>query len=265
MMAGRLEAALQALDAELESATKSVKTTQAALRRSAAAAKVGNLREIDRGLAALRTAGTELGRRLEAAANTWTFDAEGHLESGAFTAELLAAAEAAGLRLYEKDGRLYCYPMLLAIAPRELAVLVDRKPERRVRPGALVQLLAARQKLPQRFTLAPFLEALYAAYALLAPRQASDWTPDLFGQGPVVPLLQVHETLTLLPGAAREYPLVEFTRDIHLLDRNPDARTKSGHGFTLPASTGAKGGKGLTMVDERGGERRYVGLAMRRE
>jgi hypothetical protein len=264
-VAGGLEAALTALDAQIEASTKSAKAALAALKKAGAAARVGNLRELDKALALVRSTGAELANRMQAAGDAWSFDAEAWFASGAFAAELLEASREAGLRIYEKDGRLYCYPMLLAVAPKDLALLIDRKPERKVRPRPLVGLLAAREKQPQRFPLGPFLEALYASYRLLAPRQSRDWTPDLVGQGPVVPLLDVYETLTLLPGAAKDYALAEFTRDIHLLDRNPAARTKSGHGFTLPASTGAKGGKGLVMVDEHGGERRYVGIAMTRE
>jgi hypothetical protein len=154
--------------------------------------------------------------------------------------------------------------MLLSIAPRDLAVLVDRKPERRVRPSTLARLLAARQKQPQRFGVERFLETLYAGYRLLAPRFDRAWTEESSGQGPVVPLAEIHETLTLMPGAARDYPLPEFARDVFLLDRQPDVRTRDGRSFTLPAATGTRGGRRLTVVDEQGGERVYVGLRFAR-
>lgn len=264
-MAAELEQALAALEQQVEAALKTTQAAKAALGKVRAAAKSGALREIDRALAGSLATSAELGKRLEALQSAWAFDAEAYFADGRFQAELLQAARDAGLQLFEKDGRIYCYPMLLGIVPKDLALSIDRKPERRVRPAALARLLAARQKAPQKFPVAQFLETLFAAYRLLAPRLRPDWTAQANGPGPVVPLIDIHDALTLLPGAERDYPLAEFTRDIHLLDRSPGLRSKSGHGFTLPASTGSKTGKRLSMVDQHGAEKTYVGLSMHRE
>jgi hypothetical protein len=93
-----------------------------------------------------------------------------------------------------------------------------------------------------------------------------DWTPEVGGNGPVVPLIQIYELLTLLPGSEREYPKEEFARDIHLLDRQPDLRTKDGRRFALPAATGTKvTGQRLTVVDQQGAEKIYVGIRFDKE
>ncbi|MCC6920867.1 MAG: hypothetical protein IT548_16840 [Alphaproteobacteria bacterium] len=264
-MTGRFEEALAVFQAEIAAAAKSLGIIKTSLGRASKAAEAGHVRDIDKALAALSSSGAEFARRLTSAQTAWRFDADGYLSSGAFKDELLAAAAAAGLKLFERDGRIYCYPMLLGVSAKDLAVTIDRKPERRLRPSALVKLLAARQRQPQKFAVAQFLETLFAAYRLLAPRFDKAWTATSDGAGPVVPLAEIHETLTLLPGAARDYPLAEFTRDVHLLDRQPETRTRDGRRFTLPNSTGSKGGKRLTMADEQGGERVYVGLAFHKE
>ena len=62
------------------------------------------------------------------------------------------------------------------------------------------------------------------------------------------------------PAAAADYSREEFACDLLRLDRAPDTRTRSGHGFSLPASTGSKGRNRLTMFDEEGDERVFVGI-----
>jgi hypothetical protein len=154
--------------------------------------------------------------------------------------------------------------MLLRIAANDLAVMIDRKPERRVRPAALVRLLAQRQKQPARMNVAALLETIASAYDLLASRLDRDWAPVNKGEGPSVSLVDIHEVLTLMPGTARDYPLAEFARDLHLLDRNPGTRTKDDRSFRLEASTSGKTLRRLTTVDEHGTERVYVAVRLTR-
>jgi hypothetical protein len=264
-MAVRLEDALEAFEAEIAAASKSLAGIRSSLGKAAKAAQLGQIRDIDKALGALSATSAEFAKRLANAQSSWTFDAESHLASGAFKDELIEAATAAGLKVFERDGRIYCYPMLLGVAVKDLALTIDRKPERRLRPSVLVKLLAARQRQPQKFAAAQFLETLLSAYRLLAPRLDKIWTPAVTGSGPVVPLAEIYEALTLLPGAVRDYPVAEFTRDVHLLDRHPETRTKDARRFSLPNSTGSKGGRRLTMADEHGGERVYVGIAFHRD
>ena len=73
--------------------------------------------------------------------------------------------------------------------------------------------------------------------------------------------MQIHELLTLLPGADRDYPKEEFARDVHLFDQATDLRTKDGRRLALPASTGTKGpAQRLTIIDQQGREMIYVGI-----
>jgi hypothetical protein len=74
----------------------------------------------------------------------------------------------------------------------------------------------------------------------------------------VVALADVHDTLTLLPSAS--YPREEFARDLLLLDRRPDLRTRSGERFEFPHGTTTRGIRPLIAYDEQGAQRSYYGI-----
>ena len=256
-----LEQALGALEGRLEAAAKSGKSALAELRRAQVSAKVGQLRDLNRSLAEARNAAERLAQDIADADSSWKFDTESYLGDGGYLSELLREAGRAGLSLFARDGRIFCFPMLLTLSGKDAAVMIDRKPERRLRPRELVKILSARQKQPRRFHEQKFLETLFDAYCYVAASGKSEWTPDADGPGPVVSLLAIHDLLTLLPGADREYPRTEFARDVHLLDQRPDLRTGDGRRLALPASTGTKNsGQRLTIIDQEGREVIYVGV-----
>ena len=81
---------------------------------------------------------------------------------------------------------------------------------------------------------------------------------------PVVGLADIHEILTLLPGT--DYSIEEFARDLLLLDRMPDLRTRDDCRFEFPTSTLSRGRmKRIVAYDERGGERTYLGIRFVKE
>ena len=256
-----LEQALSALEGQLEGASKDVKSALAALRKVRSSVRVGQLRDLPKTLAEGRGAAQRFAETMANADASWTFEIEPYLTDGGYLRELLQEAERAGLKLFEREGRVSCFPMLLTLSDKDTAVMIDRKPEHRLRPREMVRVLLTRQKRPQRFNEQRLLETLFDAYARLGGNMLPDWTPATPGNGPVVPLIAIYELLTLLPGSERGYPKEEFVRDIHLLDRRPDLRTKDGRGFALPAATGTKKiGQRLTVVDPEGHETTYVGI-----
>lgn len=261
-----LESALADLEKQLEVATKAAKSATSVLKKAQASARVGSLRDLQNHLAEGRNSAKRFAEAMAQADQSWTFAPEPYFAQGGYLHELKKEAERTGISLFEKDGRIYCFPMLLTISEKDSAVIIDRKPERRVRPSELVKLLAARQKRPQRANTQRFLETLFGAYLVLAPQITRDWSSSSLGPGPVVQLLTIYGLLTLLPGSERDYTREEFARDIHLLDQQPDLRTKDGCRFALPASTGSKAvGKRLTVIDPQGTERIYVGIRFDKE
>jgi hypothetical protein len=253
------EEKLLALDARLEELQRFEKAVVSAIGRTRAAVKVGRATEITKGLSTISQRIADANGAAHGLTSGWSFDASSYLADGRFLDDLKAAAAKEGLSLFEKDGRIYCFPLLLRVDPKEISVKVGKKVERRIRPSELARLLATAQKRPQRFREQQFLELLYRAWRRLngVDRRES-------GTGPVVALADIHETLTLLPGA--DYPSEEFARDLLLLDRRPDLRTRDGCRFEFPASTLSKGGmKRVVVYDEQGKERAYIGVRFVKE
>jgi hypothetical protein len=244
------EESLLALDARLEELQKLGKAVVLAIGRTRAAVKVGRTTEITKGLGAISQRIAEANGAAHGLASGWSFDTSSYLADGRFLTDLKKAAAEKDLSLFEKDGRIYCFPLLLRVDSKDTAVKIGKTLERRIRPSELARLLTTAQKRPQRFREEQFLRLLYRAWRRLA---AADWRG--IGTGPVVALAEIHEMLTLLPGA--DYPVEEFARDL---------LTPDGCRFELPASTLSKGGmKRVVVYDEQGRERTYIGLRFVKE
>jgi hypothetical protein len=141
--------------------------------------------------------------------------------------------------------------------PAERSVFVDRARERRLRPSVLVKHLREVQRRPPRFRPEAFLDALFRVYAHLIEKRG----PNQLDSGHSVPLGDVYELMTLMPGAAREYSRQEFARDIYLLDRGGVTTTRRGYVVSFPASTGARASSAMRVVTESGQEKVYYSLA----
>lgn len=256
----KLEEALIRLEGKLADVESAANALTKAVRRVRGAAKSGQVGDIEKGLPLVAQRAQEAAAATDTLDDSWQFIASEHLSTG-FLDELRTAASEAGLSLFEKDGRIYCFPLLLRLEPRDAAVRIGKKLERRIRPKELVRLLAAMQRRPQRFKEQQFLELLYQAYRLKA---GTDWQKTGGGQGPVTPVADLHAVFTLLPGS--DYTIEEFGRDLLLLDRKPDLRTKDGCTFQFPGATlGRTGVRRVTVYDEEGRERTYIGMRFRRE
>jgi hypothetical protein len=250
-----LEQALARTEADALAALQAAGALMAPLRRFRAAARAGDLRELQSSLSATENAMSKLRQQFAEAKKGWSFDAQHYLASGLYAKEVMATAQQMGVSMFERDDRLYCYPALLRIAPNEKAVVVDGRWERRIRPAMLVNLLKGLQDRPPRFRPESFLAALFEAYSKIVA-QSGD---DLLQLAPVVPLIDIYRLLTLLPGQAREYSRQEFARDIYLLHRGGVDTTRTGARVSFPISRGVRG-KILTVIDENGEQKRYYGI-----
>jgi len=252
---GRLEAALQRTELDAAESLKAAAAVTKSLKRLRSVVHDGNLREMQASLAAVVQTMQALEEQVDETANGWDFEDAGYLARGAYIRELLETAARMNVPMFEQDDRLYCYPSLVQVLPAERMVLIDRTRERRLRPSTLVEHLRALHERPPRFKPEAFLETLFKAYRVLAPRQRDS----------VERLAQVYELLTLLPGQSREYSRQEFARDLYLLDRSGITRTGSGYEVTFPSSTGTKSASGvITAITENGQARQYWGIAFTR-
>jgi len=252
---GQLELALAEAEGRATAALRATSGLTRELKRAQASATTGQMRELRRSVQAAQEQWQALGASLEQLASGDTLDEQAYLSSGDYTKELLAAAASAGLAVLEDDDRLLSYPSVLRVLPADAAIEIDKRKERRLRPSYLVSLLSAAQNRPPRFRPEPFLAALRGAYDLVVTRDGKQ-------PGAVVRLDAVWQTLTMLPGAARDYGKSEFARDIYQLDHSGVVNAgKDARRLRLAASTGTRGAGVLTTVAVTGQQQRYWGLS----
>ncbi len=253
-----LEQALAKTEADAEATLKAAQSVTRSVGKIRAAAKVGSLRELR---ASMELADKAIATLRQQFANTregWSFDEEHYLADGLYSREVIRAGQQMGVKIHERDERLYCYPVLIRVSPADRAVSIDRKRESRLRPSVLVARLKESQRKPPLFRPEAFLEALFKAYSKAVAMRAK----GLPQMSPVIPLLDIYELLTLLPGQTREYTRQEFARDIYLLHRSGIDTTRSGAMVRFPASTGTKTpSKTITVITEEGEERSYYGIS----
>lgn len=204
---------------------------------------------------------TALRQQFANAKEGWDFDEEAYLSSRDFLSEILQTAKQMGMKVFEQDDRLYCHPVLITVSPNEKTVSIDRKREHCIRPSVLVARLKELQRKPPRFKPESFLAALFEAYSKVVAMRGK----DPLQMAPVVPLLDIYELFTLLPGQARDYSKQEFARDIYLLHRSGVDATKTEAKVSFPASTGTKTlTRTISVITESGEEKRYYGVCFTR-
>jgi hypothetical protein len=252
---GAIETALAAAEGQAEAALRTAATATTQLRKARSAARAGQVRDLRRALSAAGSLAAELAEDVRALRDAVDIDEQAYMSSGEYTKELLAAAEDAGLAIFEQDDRLMCYPSLVRVLAADSSVEVDKVRERRIRPSVLAGLLAAAQERAPRFKPEPFLDSLRGAYELTVA--AAGKSPDA-----VVRLVDVWSVLTLLPGQSREFSKQEFARDLYLLDQSGITVTaRSSRQLRWSASTGTKGAGVLTTVARSGQQQRYWGVS----
>jgi len=250
-----IEGALARAEADVEAAGGSANALSRELKRARSAAACGDVRELRRALDAAADLGRELERAVAAARASYDVDETELLASGAYAKELLAAAAETGVAMFEEDERLLCYPSIVRVLPGDLALEIDRRRVRGLRPSVVLAQLRRAQSAGPRFKPAPFLTSLLGAYDLVVARQGKT-------AGAVVRLVDVYSVLTLLPGQSRDYSKPEFTRDLYLLDQSTVTDVGStGRRLRWAASTGTRLSGVLSTVARSGQQQRYWGVA----
>lgn len=257
-----LEKALAKTESDADAAYKAATAVVSSLKKFRTAAKTGNLRELRKTIEAAEQAITALRQQFTNAKEDWNLDEEAYLSGKSFISEILESAEQIGVKIFEQDDRLYCYPFLIRILPVERSILIDKMRERRLRPSFMVKHLKELQSKPPRFRPEVFLESLYSAYETVVATRGK----ELINTGIVVNLKEIYRLLTLLPGQSKEYSLHEFARDIYLLDQSRITRTKKGLIVAFPASTGTRANTGvITVITQEGSVKKYYGISFTNE
>jgi hypothetical protein len=252
---GTLEETLAATERALDSALRSAAAVTRELRKALVGAKNGQVRDARKALAGAHAATTSLVDETRALSDGFDPDEQAYLASGGYAKELLAAAEARGVRMFEEEDRLLCYPSLLRVLPGDAAVEIDRVRERRIRPSVLVDLLARTQDRPPRFKAEAFLDSLRAGYELVVASEGKK-------EDGVIRLADIWSVLTMLPGQRGQYSKQEFARDLYLLDQSGVTRTaRNSRELRWSASTGTKGSGVLVTVARSGQRQHYWGVS----
>lgn len=225
------------------------------LKRAGHAAASGQVRDLRRALDIAAEVMRDLQVAIDTARAGYDVDEGDLLASGTYAKELLAAAAEAGVAMFEEDERLLCYPSIVRVLPADLAIEIDRKRVRGLRPSVVVAQLARAQQAGARFKPDQFLTSLLKAYDLVVAQQHKS-------PGAVVRLVDVYAVLTLLPGQARDYTKPEFARDLYLLDQTGVTTAGAGgHSLRWAASTGTRHAGVLSTVAKSGQQQRYWGIA----
>ncbi|MBI3796128.1 MAG: hypothetical protein HY268_04045 [Deltaproteobacteria bacterium] len=257
-----LEQALAKTEADAEAACKAASAALRTLKKFRAAAQLGNLRELQKAIDIAGQMIADLARQFTAAKVGWSFDEDVHLSNGAFIAEVLDAAAQAGVHIYERDDRLYCYPSLIRVLPNDRAVVIDKTRERRLRPSVLVRHLQELQTKPVRFRSEAFLNSLYDAYSTAVKTRGKERRET----SAIVPLVEIYNLLTLLPGQAKEYARPEFARDIYLLDQSGVTTVRNGAAVSFHAARGNEpASKVIPIVTKDGQAKTYYGISFTSE
>lgn len=173
-----------------------------------------------------------------------------------YLAEFKEAAEAAELTIFERDGTIFCYPVLMSLDAGLKAARIDNKSETSLHPETLVAILKKEQNRDPKAKPEQFIETLLKVYQLVVPGSGRS-------EGADIPLAQIYKALTILPGSNRDYTLLDFTRDLYFLDISGITETKKGYHMSLPASTVSREGKKsdiLPFVTRDGHEKQYSAI-----
>ncbi len=250
-----MEGALSGAQTQVEAAARLANALARELKRARSAASTGQVRELRRALDAAVELGREVEQGVAVARDSYDLEETELLASGAYAKELLATASEAGVAMSEEDDRLLCYPSIVRVLPADLALEIDRRRVRGLRPSVVVAQLERAQNAGPRFKPEPFLASLFAGYELVLARQGK-------AANAVVRLQDVYSVLTLLPGQSRDYTKPEFTRDLYLLDQSGVTEVGStGWRLRWSASTGTRLAGVLTTVARSGQQQRYWGVA----
>jgi hypothetical protein len=182
------------------------------------------------------------------------FDAPDYLkQDGEFFKELLQIAAEIGVTLFERDGTVFCFPVLLRADPGDQQLRIDKSKFPAIRPSVVAKHLKSLQQKEAKSKPETFLALLAKAYPYVTA------TANL-PEGADVKLSAIYGLLTLMPEIKSSYSPLDFTRDLYFLDISGITETKNLR-MSLSASTSTRESKdNLRFVDRDGREKVYSSI-----
>lgn len=262
-MAERLEDALSISEQDAKNVSQAARRLESEARRMEKAAANGELNQLREARARLlETAKSALKIAEEASVRwPWSVPEEEEFLASEYITEIQTAAAGMEIPFHRYSESLgSSYPVLVRVEPKTKSVRLDRRRVRDLRPSVLLQrILKIRQEKPRQKP-EQFLEILYAGYLSALGRKALE--TDAVRPGSSVQVTDVHQALTLLPDARKDYPLDEFARDLHRLNKSGLRKTRSGYTLYLASSAAIRSGAGvLTIFDDDARKSDYFSLS----
>ncbi len=249
------------LEASTEALRRATKTVAAEAGRATKAAASGDLKTLNVAAGKLRAARQNLdltGDALVAAVQACEKTVD-RLRSG-YLEEVMQQIASAGGEALPHEGQLLCYPSIVRVTADTGRVTIDGRTWKSIRPTALAAELLKRQKRPGAFRSEAFLEALHNVYRRIV--RLDEHSLTLGAPASVVPLVDIYELMTALPGTQRDYQRIDFARDLYRLETSGTTTTRKGMRMRLMSgSTGAKNrSRRLTFIAPGGREITYYGI-----
>ena len=256
------EGGFAAAEKAADSVLKALGDVSKLARQMRKAAQDGNIAAVRRHSKQLQDDLNLVRQAVANAADAWPFTLESEREylQEQYAEELKEEGRKKGLQVFDRDGRLIAHPSVVRVMPGDRAVRIDRRQMSTIRPSKVVEVLGNLQKRPPRFNPQQFLESLYQAYLALTGSDTADRL-KLGGVGQVVQLSRIYNLFTGLPGASREYSLLDFARDLYSLEASDVRKVQSGARVSFPASTGTRNPRGtISFVGPNGETIVYYGI-----
>ena len=127
-----LEQALAAVERDADAAIESLGACLKAAKAAKAAAASGQMRDLEQALESATSLALGALVEVEDLKDGWRFDVGEWFASGEYAKELLASAAKAGVKAFESDDQILCYPVIVQVSASDATIVVDKKKERRV-------------------------------------------------------------------------------------------------------------------------------------
>ncbi len=179
-----------------------------------------------------------------------------YLQSPEYFADVSLKCKELGLELRNDGDTWYCFPSTIKILAGEEVVIINSNRTHEILPAAVAAKLKTAYDAANANPPKQFLDVLFRAYEAIG----FDNRTHAEIAGPVVPVLDLYDVLTLWPERKRQYSKSQFALDLYLLDRS-GITSVAGKRLTFSASTGARDRSNVVAIqDEHGYEKVYYGV-----
>ncbi|MGH9055630.1 MAG: hypothetical protein ACRDYY_07175, partial [Acidimicrobiales bacterium] len=118
-----LEDALADVERDADAAIKSLGAALKAAKKAKTAATLGQVRDLQQALDSTVALAGQASEATQDLRSGWRFDVAGWFASGEYAKELLASAAEAGVKAFESDDRILCYPVIVQVAATDASVM----------------------------------------------------------------------------------------------------------------------------------------------